>query len=94
VEARLLGAIHVRFGLPPVLAEKLTAKIKAADRIAAYHEAMRLAGFSQDEALRYFGRPAGVDAGKLDLDPWSASTAERRFLKRFRAIEKAANAIK
>jgi uncharacterized protein len=90
VEARLLAAIHLRFGLPAVLPEKLTAKIKAADRVAAYHEAVRIAGFKQAEALQYFGRPSGVDASKFDLEPWSASVAERRFLKRFGAIEKAA----
>ena len=90
VEARLLAAIHLRFGLPAPLAQKLTAKIKTADRIAAFHEAVRLAGFAEAEARRFFGRPAGVDASKFDLKPWPASTAERRFLTRFRAIEKAA----
>jgi len=90
VERRLLAAIHLRFGLPAVLAEKLTGKIKAADRVAAYFEAVRLAGFSEAEALRYFGRPGGLDGTKLDLEPWSASVAERRFLRRFTAIAKAA----
>jgi hypothetical protein len=97
VEARLLAAIHIRFGLPPTLAPALTAKIKAADRIAAYHEAIHLAGFSQAEALRYFGRPGsgksdGVPASALDLTPWSASVAERRFLKRFGTVAKTADA--
>src|SRR5215470_9946141 len=36
VEARLLAAIHRRFGLKPPLPAKLTARIKAADHIAAY----------------------------------------------------------
>ena len=90
VERRLLAAIHLRFGLPAVLPEKLTAKVKAADRVAAYFEAVRLAGFSEAEALRYFGRPGGLDGTKLNLEPWSASVAERRFLKRFTAITKAA----
>jgi 5'-deoxynucleotidase YfbR-like HD superfamily hydrolase len=89
VEARLLGAIHLRFGLPAMLPEKLTARIKAADRVAAYHEAVRIAGFTEAEALRYFGRPNSGDPAKFDLKPWPASVAERRFLKRFRAIEAA-----
>ena len=88
VEQRLLAAIHRRFGLPSPLPEKLTARVKAADRVAAYFESVRLAGFSEPEALRYFGRPGGIDGGTLDLDPWSASVAERRFLKRFAAIQK------
>src|SRR5947207_5941078 len=52
VEARLLAAIHVRFGLPTTLSRELVAIIKAADRSAAYLEATRLAGFSTTEARR------------------------------------------
>jgi len=89
VEARLLAAIHLRFGLPPTLSASLTATIKAADRVAAYHEAIRLAGFGQAEALRFFGRPATIDPSGFDLEPWPAPVAEKRFLKRFREIEKA-----
>jgi 5'-deoxynucleotidase YfbR-like HD superfamily hydrolase len=87
VEARLLSAIHLRFGLPAALPAGVTAKIKAADRIAAYHEAVRLAGFSEAEARRYFGPPAAGDPAKFDLGPWSVPVAERRFLKRFREID-------
>jgi 5'-deoxynucleotidase YfbR-like HD superfamily hydrolase len=89
VEARLLAAIHRRFGIAAPLPEKLTARIKAADRIAAYHEAVALAGFSHAEALRFFGRPAGVDGSKFDLSPWPAARAERRFLQRFGQLAKA-----
>jgi 5'-deoxynucleotidase YfbR-like HD superfamily hydrolase len=89
VEARLLAAIHRRFGIAAPLPEKLTARINAADRIAAYHEAVALAGFSHAEALRFFGRPAGVDGSKFDLSPWPAARAERRFLQRFGQLAKA-----
>src|SRR5690349_6651654 len=50
VEKRLLAAVHLRFGLPAKLPDRLTALIKAADRSAAYLEATRLAGFAEDEA--------------------------------------------
>jgi len=50
VEARLLAAIHVRFGLPAMLPVELVALIKRADQAAAYFEATRLAGFSTAEA--------------------------------------------
>ena len=90
VEARLLTAIHRRFGVRTPLAAKLSARIKAADRIAAYFEATRLAGFGEAEALRYFGRPGGVDPSRLDLAPWPAATAEKRFLKRFAVLAAAA----
>ena len=52
VEQRLLAAIHRRFGLPAPLPAALTGKIKAADRIAAYFEAVALAGFGEAEAAR------------------------------------------
>jgi len=90
VEQRLLAAIHRRFGLPPVLADGLTAKIKSADRISAYYEAVKLAGFAEAEAVRFFGRPRGIDPDRLDLTPWPAPKAERRFLKRFTIVAKAA----
>ena len=60
VEKRLLAAIHIRFGLPPVLADNITLAIKAADRGAAYLEATHLAGFAEAEAKRLFGKDPGL----------------------------------
>ena len=91
VEARLLQAIHRRFGLKPPLSAKLLGRIKAADHVAAYYEATRLAGFSEPEAVKYFGHPKGIDPDALDLSPWPASLAEQRFLDRFAAIAAAAS---
>ncbi|MEG6508809.1 HD family hydrolase [Methyloligella sp. 2.7D] len=86
-ENRLLAAIHIRFGLPPKPPQKIEALIKRADRIAAFYEATRLAGFEVDEAKRYFGAPRGLDsklANKLTkLKPLPAGEAQARFLKRF-----------
>ena len=88
VEKRLLAAIHLRFGLPVVLADAITQQIKAADRGAAYLEATALAGFSQSEARRLFGRDPGLPpAMRADyMTPWSAGKAEKRFLARFNAL--------
>ena len=88
VEKRLLSAIHIRFGLPPVLPDEITKQIKAADRGAAYLEATQLAGFAQTEAGRLFGRDPGLPAtARQDyLTPWSAAKAEKRFLARFAAL--------
>jgi hypothetical protein len=82
VEARLLAAIHLRFGLPVVLAKELVALIKAADRASAYLEATRLAGFSAAEAARFFGRPPKFSAviERDYLTPWPADKAEARYL--------------
>src|SRR4051812_39283337 len=57
VEARLLGATHLRFGLPVKWSAEIERMIKTADRGAAFLEATRLAGFSVSEARRFFGPP-------------------------------------
>jgi 5'-deoxynucleotidase YfbR-like HD superfamily hydrolase len=82
VEQRLLSAIHRRFGLPVDLPAKTVAAIKAADRIAAYHEATRIAGFGTTEARKFFGQPK-ISADRLPLSPWPTAQAERRFLEAF-----------
>jgi 5'-deoxynucleotidase YfbR-like HD superfamily hydrolase len=88
VEKRLLSAIHVRFGLPPVLAPEIERQIKIADRGAAYLEATELAGFAQAEAKRLFGHDPGLPpATRRDyLTPWTAAKAEKQFLARFKAL--------
>jgi len=88
VEARLLSAIHIRFGLPPLLADPITRQIKDADRVAAYLEATGLAGFSESEAKRLFGRDPGLPEATVRdyLTPWTAAKAEKRFLARFKTL--------
>ena len=88
VEARLLAAIHIRFGLPPKTSAEVVRMVKAVDRSAAYLEATRLAGFAAAEARRFFGPPPRLSpAMERDyLTPWPAGTAERRFLERVAAL--------
>ena len=90
VEARLLAAVHLRFGLPVKLPDDLVALVKAADRAAAYLEATRLAGFSASEAQRFFGRPPkfSVAVERDYLTPWPAEIAEKRYLDRFALLAK------
>jgi 5'-deoxynucleotidase YfbR-like HD superfamily hydrolase len=91
IEKRLLGAIHVRFGLPIALPEDIIARIKLADAGAAYLEATRLAGFKDAEARKLFGRPPGLpkEVEAEFLNPWPAGKAEKRFLARFKALKPA-----
>jgi 5'-deoxynucleotidase YfbR-like HD superfamily hydrolase len=90
VESRLLTAIHVRFGLPPVLSDEVIHLIKGADYGAAYLEATTLAGFAAAEARRFFGQPPALaPAVTRDyLAPWPADRAEARYLKRFGELVK------
>ncbi len=83
-EARLAGAIHVRFGLPPAPPPAVTALVKRADGISAYLEAVQLAGFTEKEARSFFGAPpAGV---QRVLSPSPTAHAQRDFLARFAAL--------
>src|SRR3954447_8246172 len=87
IEMRLLAAIHVRFGLPAELSAAQTRLAKRADRIAAFLEATRLAGFSREEALKFFGRPVPLPP---DIDgflaPWPVERGEKRYLARVKAL--------
>jgi 5'-deoxynucleotidase YfbR-like HD superfamily hydrolase len=88
VEKRLLAAIHLRFGLPAKLPEPLQALIKSADRSAAYLEAIRLAGFAEAEARKFFGPPPKFSAAleRDYLKPWAAGTAQARYRDRFEKL--------
>jgi len=91
VERRLLAAIHLRFGLPAKLPERLTDLIKAADRGAAFLEATRLAGFDPTEARKIFGQPPkfSVAIERDYLTPWPAETAEKHFRERLERLLRA-----
>ena len=87
VEARLTSAIYLRFGLPAELPALLKRLIKRSDRIAAFHEATRLAGFAREEALKFFGRPDPTPSAIDDyLTPWPIDTAQTRYLARFHGL--------
>ena len=62
VEARLLAAIHLRFGLPVKRTDELERMIKTADRGAAYLEATRLAGLQRGRGAAVFRAAAGAVA--------------------------------
>jgi len=84
VEARLLAAIHLRFGLPVKRESDLEALIKQ----AAYLEATGLAGFGREEAVRYFGRPEPMPGAIADLvAPWPIERSERTFRHRVLALQ-------
>ncbi len=92
VEARLQGAIHLRFGLPAEIPLSVKKLAKRADIICAYFEAVELAGFEDGEAARIFGRPRGFPLnsdGKLryGLEPLPVKIAQEKFMERFELID-------
>ena len=86
-----MRAVHIRFGLPPVLPVTVTQLIKKADKIAAYHEATELAGFSAADARQYFGDPAALDielpSVLKHIEPLGTAAAQAAYLKRFAALD-------
>jgi len=90
LEGKLLAAIHLRLGLPPDPPAAVAKLIKRADKIAAYYEAVGLAGFSREEARRFFGQPRGLSPALVktltQLSPLPAAEGEVRFLKRFHRL--------
>ena len=86
IEIRLEAAIHLRFGLAAHPSEELKRQIKAADRVSAYFEAIHLAGFSSKEAAHLFGRPNGVTADQIPIEPWATQKAQSVFLERFHCL--------
>jgi 5'-deoxynucleotidase YfbR-like HD superfamily hydrolase len=67
LDERLTAAIHRRFGLPAVLPAPIKTAIKAADRVSAWLEAVRIAGFREEEADKLFGKPAPELVHRLEI---------------------------
>jgi 5'-deoxynucleotidase YfbR-like HD superfamily hydrolase len=89
VENRILSAILMRYSLPPEPASRLLLLCKSCDRLAAFLEAVALAGFTRREAERIFGRPAvRLDLAE-HLEPLPIDVAQRLYLERFFALERA-----
>ncbi|MBT9368510.1 HD family hydrolase [Rhizobium sp. CSW-27] len=93
VEKRLEAAVHLRFGLPPHPSRELKTRIKKADTVAAYFEATELAGFSHEEAKKFFGLPRGITRDMLPMAPMAAIEAQRLFLARFHDLDRARQEI-
>lgn len=71
LEERLTVAIHLRFGLPAGVPAAVKKQIKKADKVSAWLESTRIAGFSVREANRFFGtpRPEHVEGMEITLRP-------------------------
>ncbi len=86
LDLRLTAAVHLRFGLPAVLPAEVKRAIKAADKISAWLEAVKIAGFSEGEADRLFGKPeSGVlDGLEIHLRPPALVRAD--YVRRHEAL--------
>jgi 5'-deoxynucleotidase YfbR-like HD superfamily hydrolase len=89
-EDRLERAVHIRFGLPAACPKALKARVKKADLACAYLEATQLAGFAEDEARRFFGRPRFPGWEAMRLAPRPPGAVKAAFLARFVALSEEA----
>ena len=85
LEARMAAAIHTAFGLPAVMPNDWQEAVDGADRLAAFLEAIHLAGFSEIEARRLFGWRKSIPI--IEIDPWSSAIAREKFLAVFRDLK-------
>ncbi|WP_298905485.1 HD family hydrolase [uncultured Aliiroseovarius sp.] len=67
LDDRLTAAIHIRFSLPAKIPVAVKKAIKRADRISAFLEATQIAGFSVEEAGKFFGVPDPTITKGLDI---------------------------
>jgi hypothetical protein len=56
LDDRLTAAIHIRFGLPAQVPVTIKRQIKKADKLSAWLEAVQIAGFTEAEANKLFGK--------------------------------------
>ncbi|WP_102106648.1 HD domain-containing protein [Oceaniglobus roseus] len=86
LDDRLSAAIHLRFGLPAVLPKQVKARIKQADKVSAWLEATRIAGFSEAESSRFFGRPDAALIEGLDIVLRPPVEVRAEFTARHRSL--------
>ncbi|WP_417250075.1 HD domain-containing protein [Celeribacter sp.] len=82
LDDRLTAAIHIRFGLPAKLPLAVKRRIKKADKVSAWLEATQIAGFSEEESNRFFGKMNPDLVGTLDIRLRPPLEAREAFTRR------------
>ncbi|MEL6377307.1 MAG: HD family hydrolase [Pseudomonadota bacterium] len=82
LDKRLAAAVHIRFGLPAIIPNATKKQIKRADRISAWMEATRIAGFTIPEADKFFGAPDPAIIEDLDIVLRSPRETRNEFTDR------------
>jgi 5'-deoxynucleotidase YfbR-like HD superfamily hydrolase len=86
LDLRLTAAIHLRFGLPSVLPTAIKNSIKLADKISAWLEAVQIAGFSEYEANKFFGRPDDAVMRGLEIRLRPPAVVRADFIARHQTL--------
>ncbi|MEL6426073.1 MAG: HD family hydrolase [Pseudomonadota bacterium] len=88
LDERLMAAVHLRFGLPAELPRTIKGRIKRADKLSAWLEAVQLAGFTPAEANRFFGAPRGAALDTLRLVPRPPREVKASYIDRVDRLSK------
>jgi len=86
LDQRLAAAVHLRFGLPAQIPRDVKRQIKAADRISAWMEATQIAGFTDAEADKLFGRPDPGVINTLEISLRPPKDTRRDYVARVEAL--------
>ena len=86
LDARLAAAVHIRFGLPAALPALVKKTIKTADKVSAWLEAVQIAGFSEREADKFFGRPADQILRGLEIRLRPPAVVRADYVARHKAL--------
>ena len=86
LDIRLTAAVHLRFGLPSVLPMTVKKAIKTADKISAWLEAVQIAGFTEEEADKFFGRPDDAVMRGLEIRLRPPALVRADFVARHSAL--------
>lgn len=86
LDERLTAAIHIRFGLPAILPAPIKKAIKSADKISAWLEAIHIAGFTETEADRFFGKQAAQLVKGLTIQLRPPAQVRAAFIERHREL--------
>lgn len=86
LDQRLMAAIHIRFGLPAKVPVEIKRKIKKADKISAWLEAVQIAGFTTEEADKFFGKPDPKLANSLEIQLRPPVDVRRDFIARHKIL--------
>ncbi|WP_106746591.1 YfbR-like 5'-deoxynucleotidase [Yoonia maritima] len=86
LDTRLTAAIHIRFGLPAQIPATVKRHIKKADKLSAWLEAVQIAGFTEAEANKFFGKQDPSLTEKLSIRLRAPIEVRDEFTKRHQQL--------
>ena len=86
LDEKLTRAICIRFNISTKKIKIIKRRVKAADKKAAWLEAINLAGFSKQEADSIFGKQEAIKGFEKSLLPEAPFFVRKKFVNRFNEL--------